>query len=235
NELSVHGKLLWGEPTRISMPPATPPQYDLRRDGLRLRNNRIVEHLRTRVQYETGEADHLQMLYSLNKFWIEIATSLSVFTGCYAPSYRERAERLANVLDSLRAGPLSRVAEPLHLRLQQSGLHGAASQLLSPEISELTLGPLLSEAAAVAARLWWWETGHILGDDPEPADWRQIAWRLRRIQTRSQRVREWGRLLLRSDGWPRITFQAMPAVIRAGSLGNAIYAAGCALAFFWDD
>jgi hypothetical protein len=230
HELSLNGKLLWGDAGRIQMPHAMSPGYDLRRDGLRLLNNRIVEHLKTRVLHETGGTDLLPMLYSLHKFWVEMATSLSVFIGCYAPSYRERSERLAAVFEGGCAASLKKIVAPLQSRLQSTTLKSSGA-----EISWSDLGAELSAVAAAAARLWWWETGDILADDSQPSDWREIARRLRRVQTHSQMIRDWGRLLLRRGAPTQITVQILPAIIRAGSFGHAIYGAACALAFSWDD
>jgi len=231
NELAVHGKLLWGEPAVVLMPPAMAPGYDLRADALRLLNNRIVEHLRARVQHEIRSADHLTTEYSLRKFWADMATSLSVFMGCYAASYQERGQRMAASLAGRRAGSIADIITPLSLRLE-----GAMSfKRAKSEIPRAGIDRELSTAAATAARLWWWETGDMLRDDPRPAGWSEIAPRLRRIQTRGQCFRNWAKLLLRSSGRSRLSVRTMPAAIRAGSFGNAIYAAGCAVAFFWDD
>ena len=62
--------------------------------------------------------------------------------------------------------------------------------------------------------------------------------RLRRLETASQRIRDWMRLLVRDRRLRHLTpysIRTMKAALCAGSLANAIYGAGCLLEFFWED
>ena len=231
-ELTIHGKLLWGDPAAIRMPPDVPDGWDLRHDALRLLNNRIVEHLRTRLQYESPCIDRMLLLYSLNKFWEEMTTSLSVFLNLYAPSYRERSERLAVALGGDKAAPLPEIGVNLQTRLAWAN---AFRFSCVDATSQVNVQADLDAAATTAEWLWWWETSKILGANSRGANWREIGSQLRRVQTRGQVLRDWARLVLRCGARGTATFRSLPEAFRAGSFGSAVYAAALAILFFWDD
>lgn len=92
----------------------------------------------------------------------------------------------------------------------------------------------LNEAASAAAQVWGWESDQLAGRSLGGGDWRSIVSRLRRAETASQRIRDWARLLLRR-GRSGSRATCIKAALRAGSLANAIYGAGCLLDFYWDE
>jgi len=85
--------------------------------------------------------------------------------------------------------------------------------------------------------LWYWQTDRLLSTAPpsDAPDWREIAARLRRLQTTRQRIRDWSRLAVRTKGIRVPALSGVWQILRAGSFGSAIYAAGCLLQFFWDE
>jgi hypothetical protein len=229
-EMLEHGKLLWGQPSLITLPQwwyngtADIPLLD----AFRLLNNRTVQLVDARLTYKTPQpGGELLPAYTLHKFWIELATSLSVFLGCYRTSYRERRTALAAVLGK-RAELFGEARQLLLARLD----HAIAVKLgrISPTACT---DESFREAAAVAATVWNWETEQMLGGKPPSADWDGVLERFRRLEPRDQRLRDWARLP-RGRSLRQFVNDAQTA-LRAGSFANAVYAAGCLLMFFWDD
>jgi len=228
-EMLEHGKLLWGEPSALPLPQWWQEgRVDIPLlDAFRLLNNRIVQQVDARLHCEASEHPDLLPAYTLQKFWIELATSLSVFLGCYRTSYRERRAALSKLLE------------------EQPQLFGEAGQLLISRLTtaiEVKLGhatpsPCSSEAfnenAIVAETIWKWETEQLLGRPSADGGWRSIGARLRQLEPSMQRGRDWARLLMRKAP-PRELLRNANAAFRAGSLANAIYSAACLLHFHWD-
>jgi len=228
-EMLEHGKLLWGKPTTIA-----PPQWW--RDGstdiplldaFRLLNNRTVQLVDARLTYETQSGGQVLAAYILQKFWIELATSLSVFLGCYRTRYRERRTALAAALGErpelfgeARQLLLARLDQAIEVKLGRIGPTGCTDESFK-------------EAAAMAATVWNWETAQMLGRRLTGADWDTVLERFRRLEPRDQRLRDWARLA-RGRSVRQFVRDARSA-FRAGSFANAVYVAGCLLAFFWDD
>jgi hypothetical protein len=229
-EMLEHGKLLWGEPSALPLPQWWQEgRVDIPLlDAFRLLNNRIVQQVDARLHCGAGKDPDLLPAYTLQKFWIEMATSLSVFLGCYRTSYRERRAALSKLLE------------------EQPELFGEAGQLLISRLTtaiEVKLGhvtpaPCSNEAfnenAIVAEMIWKWETAQLLAHPRADAGWRSIGARLRQLEPFKQRGRDWARLLTRKAP-PRELLRNASAAFRAGSLANAIYSAACLLHFHWDD
>lgn len=234
-EMLEHAKLLWGEPDEIPQPEwwiAGKRQVPLQ-DAFRLLNNRIVQQVEARARRESGEAAPLYCEYALNKFWIELATSLSLFLECYRSSYRDRQKALETQL-ARNSYPLSRDRAQLlvsRLREAMAVKEGSAP----PEIHS---DAPFSEAAEVALEIWYWEAGRLAGRECEPGDWKSILPLLARIDTTAQRARDWGRFLLRRRTLRELR-PGMTGICRialeAGSVGNLIYGAASMLEFFWRD
>jgi hypothetical protein len=229
-EMLEHGKLLWGEPSALPLPQWwCDGRVDIPLlDAFRLLNNRIVQQLDARLRCEVCANTDLLPAYTLQKFWIELATSLSVFLGCYRTSYRERRPALSKLLKT------------------QPQLFGEIGQLLIARLTdaiEVKLGhaapsacsnEAFNEGAIVAAAVWKWETEQLLGRPSADYGWRSVGARIRQLEPYTQKARDWTRLLMRRAS-PRELIRNVGAALRAGSLANAIYSAGCLLHFHWDD
>jgi hypothetical protein len=236
-ELAEHGKLVWGSPGAIPIPlPEIADASMLRADAFRLLNNRIMEQVAARTGCEEGTAAAQERGYALSKFWTELATSMSVFLDCYRASYRER-QRAMDAALAAPHDPLTRdLAGDVLSRLD------AAMQIRRGEFDP-TQWPReagFEQAAGLAERVWHWESGQMLALSAETAesaadDWRVIPARLRRIATLSEFARDWLRWFLRPDVSRRMSLWGVGRAWRAGSPGNAIFAAGCLLDFFWND
>lgn len=235
-EFLEHAKLLWGTPSALPMPLwwVNGTREVPKRDALRLLNNRTIQQIAARMKQETLELEPLSAEYAINKFWIELATSLSVFLGCYRTTYRERQTAIENLLSSQPEIFGSEFSELLVSRLREAMAvkFGQTPRMLGP------VDQRFDEVARAASRIWYWETAQMLNVDPNDSDWRLVISRLRRLETASQRIRDWMRLLVRDRGLRHLTpysIRTMKAALSAGSLANAIYGAGCLLEFFWED
>jgi hypothetical protein len=235
-ELLEHGKLLWGTPSALPIPAwwtAGAREVPMR-DAFRLLNNRTIQQITARMMQETGDAEPLSAEYAISKFWIELATSLSVFLGCYRTTYRARQAAIESLMASRPEIFGSKFSELLVARLREAMAvkFGQTPRVLGPACQRF------DEVARVATRVWYWESARMLGAGPDDADWRLVISRLRRLETASQRARDWMRLLIRDRALRHLTpyaIRTVKAAARAGSLANAIYATGCLLLFFWDE
>ncbi|MGC1191459.1 MAG: hypothetical protein WA861_12760 [Candidatus Binatus sp.] len=92
-----------------------------------------------------------------------------------------------------------------------------------------------SEAVEIARATWNWESGQLSGTSTDTGDWRGIFVRLRSLETATQRLRDWARLLRQPSGLRQLGPRAMLAAARVGSLATLIYGTGCVIDFFWDE
>jgi hypothetical protein len=208
----------------------------LRANAFRLLNNRIMEQVVARTGCEEGRAAAEERGYALSKFWTELATSMSVFLDCYRTSYRERQRAMHAALAAPHCTLTRELAGDVLSRLD------AAMQVRRGEFDP-TQWPReagFEQAARLAERVWHWESGQMLALPAESAesaayDWRVIPARLRRIATLTECARDWLRWFLRPDVSRKMSLWGFGRVWRTGSPGNAIFAAGCLLDFFWND
>jgi hypothetical protein len=229
HELAEHGKLLWGEPSTILLP--TPhPQTSLCHDGFRLLNNRIMELLKARAQFEFGSDLFPFVGYALTKLWRELGTSVSTFIGCYRTTYHQRRAELLRALPALE-NELGDVAHVLAARLICSN----ASESALVQRSEHEIIAEFVSATVAAAKVWRWETARLMGGKRLGRGWRDVSARLRKTEKFSDRMRDWGRAVLRGTIEPYLRVRSLAVIARAGSLGSAIYTAGCLLCFHWDE
>jgi hypothetical protein len=78
----------------------------------------------------------------------------------------------------------------------------------------------------------------MLGGETSDSDWRLVIRRLRRLETPSQRIRDWLRFFLRERAFFREAGGVIPLLkssLHTGSFANTIYACGCLLEFFWNE
>ncbi len=240
-ELLEHAKLLWGTPSALPAPSwwTVGIREVPLRDAFRLLNNRIMQQVIARTSQETGDAEPLSTEYRLAKFWIELATSLSVFLGCYRTTYRERQSAFEALLTARPEIFGAEFSQLLVTRLREAMAvkFGQSPTVLTPP------GRWFNEAARVARHVWFWESARMLDvnpldANPDDTDWRLVISRLRRLETGPQRVRDWMRLLVRDRALRRLTpytVSTLRAAWSAGSRANAIYAAGSLLEFFWEE
>ena len=226
-EIAANGKLLWGDPKQIDLPTAI-DTHDLRKDGLRLLNNRIIEQLETRVKYEQGEASALMTRFAIQKLWLDLGTSLSIFTQCYQPSYAGRLKALEarrSALDN-ELGPL---AEVLLGHLREAT--GARFEAAPPYFN---LDTEFKCSWHALAQLWIWEGNVLTGETVSLDDWSDIPKCLRRASSFHSCVRDYYRTIKRTQLRESLSWLSIRPILMSGCPGNAIYAAGCLLLFFWE-
>ena len=231
-ELCEHSKLLWGDPAAIPVPhePARGASIS-KHDAFRLLNNRIIEQIAMRSEYSDRTSDSTAVAYSLVKFWIDLGTSLSVFLGCYRPLYQSRQKP---VEDALRAHP-EILGPEMSGRLISRFRNAMAQKLCQTGFPSGDLTCQFSEAVEIARATWNWESGQLSGTSTDTGDWRGIFARLRSLETATQRLRDWARLLRQPSGLRQLGPRAMLAAARVGSLATLIYGTGCVIDFFWDE
>ena len=237
-EFLEHGKLLWGAPASLPVPNwwAAGNRDVPVRDALRLLNNRTIQQVAARMAQETGAADPFAGEYSISKFWIELATSLSVFLGCYRTTYRDRQAAIEHTLAGRPNIFGSDFNQLLTTRLREAmAVKFGETPSYSGSIHQQER---FREVAAAACRIWYWETGRLLDAEVDSMNWQAVIGRLRRLEPTSQRTRDWLRFLLR---YPTVrtmtpdTIRTIRGAFVAGSLANLIYASGCLLLFYWNE
>lgn len=93
-ELRLHGRQLFGAHPYLGDIPIFDSSSIPLEDDWRLLSNRMVEWL---DHLTTPESEPELECYLLSKQYADLVTSLSLFSGCYAPSYRERAAQLPHL------------------------------------------------------------------------------------------------------------------------------------------
>ncbi len=236
-ELRTCGQVVWGEAQILSLIPAL-SRFDIPlEDGWRLLANRIVEFLEVAGQLVDHPAALLpDVHYRTIKFYLDMATSFLLFGGVYAPSYRERAEKLRTLVESTSAKngyPLfpvrsfsERVRSCTEFKLQKTGSNG------SPTAEEIAASTVCWEELVTDARLFWrWELARLTGAQGELSD-RELFRKWMQLQPMGKRLRGWA-YVLRKCGWHR-SWRKWPRWIRRGWRASPrywVYAAASELFF----
>ena len=183
-ELRTSGQVVWGDSHLLSLIPAFGTSEILLEDAWRLLTNRTIEQLAcqggVQPQAAAVSADLANerschssyavpsaVAYPLAKLYLDMATSFLVFAGAYEPTYRSRAQKLAELADRCSGGVLT-AAEPIAATALPFPLREFAKRV--SEFTRYKLGeaewPVESEAAGAslgesareyAKLLWRWE------------------------------------------------------------------------------
>ncbi len=223
-ELRARGRVVWGKPETLEqIPDWRPAQLELE-DAWRLLCNRTVEQLQIveDLPLQSRRDPHERLRYRLIKLYLDMATSLLVFAGMYAPGYRQRCENLGRLRANADAQewpfPLAWFYERVRA-CTEAKLSGA--------------GPLAAGADPGLVLAWWrdalenlqrlqgWELQAMLGGPagdyaPTASCERFAAWR--RAQPWQQRLRGWLALVRRTGWrgmrlwprWARLTMEGSP-------------------------
>jgi hypothetical protein len=195
-ELRTCGQVVWGDSNLLSLISLFPPTEIPFEDAWRLLSNRMVELLEPGAEPAAG-------MYRTIKLYLDMATSFLVFVGEYAPTYRERADRLRSFMDRGNPGftsPIrprefvSRVDLCTRLKLEPSALRAHPDLVSGP-----TAARFASEAVTHARLLWRWELDRLTGAGAELSDDELLdAWM--RMQPLAERLRGW-LYVLRRQAW----------------------------------
>jgi hypothetical protein len=191
--------------------------------------NRLVEQLEPLADTDSLAAPRLPapVRYRAVKLHLDMATSLLVFLGAYAPSYRERAEKLERFASD--GPPPSGLPLPL-LDLARKVAACTRFKLEGEPAACLDGWPAWREAVRQARDLWRWETSVLTGLPASTPDF--LLWEgCMEAQPRAARLRGWV-YAARAEGW-RAWRQAprWARLARRASPRHCVYAAGTGLLF----
>jgi hypothetical protein len=184
-ELRTCGQVIWGDSSVLALiPPIAAGEID-REDGWRLLANRIIEQLAAREEPAPEKAERPRSVeYHTVKLFLDMATSLLVFTGDYAPTYRQRAERLGRLAARTSRGM------PFPLPEFARRVNEFTSWKLWAGEAPWPSGDFTEEARSYARALWRWELQQLTGLG-EVLDERVLMDRWMNAQPYRARVRGW--------------------------------------------
>ena len=213
-ELRACGRIILGHPGILGLIPQFTARDISREDAWRLLCNRMIEQLEFVDELERSALQLTPRLhYATIKLHLDMATSYLAFCGNYAPTYRERAERLAAFAE--KAGndapfPLKKFA----IRVAEC----TSWKLTGDEVDCDRRVELWREAINYMRRLWRWEMIQLTNSRDELTI-AGLSARLASQQRMEQRLRGWISLVKRrgwlksSPQWPRwasLAFHSTP-------------------------
>ena len=198
-ELCVCGRVVWGDVSILSLIPAFSVADIPQEDAWRLLANRTIEQLEALAATGTGAATVPEGLrYRTAKLYLDMATSLLVFAGSYAPTYKERRARLGILAST--AGTDEGWPFPLGPFSLQVNLSTDLKLTSGWEESARLGWEVWRQGLRYAQLLWRWELARLThGPTAEGSELMQ-TW-LRR-QSFAQRLRGW-MFVWRTCGWVR--------------------------------
>ncbi len=189
-ELRTCGKVIWGDPETLTAVPSFTARDIPKADAWWLLCNRIIEQLTWLADLHAGAAD--ADLYGVQKFYLELATSLLVFLDQYEPTYAGRAARLAEL--ARRGAP----ELPFPLPAFAAEVVRYTEFKLRPETrprgeakSTTFLTAEWMKPIAYARKLWQWEIEQLLGAPAGEATPEVLMRRLLRKQTLADKAKGW--------------------------------------------
>jgi hypothetical protein len=228
-EMKHRGRVIAGDPAILHSIPNYSVDELSKDDAWRLLCHRLIELLECSEELlgDCGRPSS-DLQYKIVKLYLDMATSLLVFAGEYAPSYRERREAMSRLANrKIQAGVF-----PFELR-EFAALVTActAEKLLLRGNAQQRADFSWSTALQTAHALWRWELHQLTGEDIMLSDSALIN-ALIRSQPFVVRIRGW-MYVLRARGWHR-SYRHWPHWLRLGcktSPRYCIYAAACHLLF----
>jgi glycosyltransferase involved in cell wall biosynthesis len=224
-ELMTSGQVVWGDSQILGKIPRFPPHAIPREDAWRLLQEAMLDTLLMSPELPaSGQRLSRDLQYLVVRLYLDMAASLLVFAGAYAPTYSQRLERLFSI--AYRAS--SREAWPFSLEhFTQQVAAGAQINLLG---AESVCGVDFWETAIQAAhQLWRWELAHLTGVDGETPDELLLqAWI--DAEPFKDRLHGWIDLARCGRGW----WRRLPAWLRQlpyGSPRYRLYAAASLVLF----
>jgi len=223
-ELRTCGVVVWGEPQILGLVPQFAASDITLEDAWRTLCNRSIEALEALAAADPDQqAIPRDVFYSIVKLYLDMATSLLLFTGDYEPGYARRAQRLS----WLAATDTDGGDRPFALQAFSREVETCTTWKLNPDES---LGRKASwswcwSALQYAAALWRWElvqlTGGTLTSDTE-----ELLAKWMHMQPAAERLRGW-LYVWRECGWFRSSrhWPRWAKLARTGSPRYWIYSA----------
>jgi hypothetical protein len=200
-ELKTCGKILFGEQEILSLIPRFAPTDIPLEDGWRLLSNRMIEMAEALSEtYSMGSGPVSQnVFYRAEKLQLDTATSLLIFTGNYAPSYRERRRKM----NDLARQSLTVLGLPFSLTQVANLVGDCTDWKLSSNsaVDETVDWQWVVIACRNASLLWEWELRKMTKAEGELSP-SELCMRLMRQQPLAARMRGW-LYLMRHRGWYR--------------------------------
>lgn len=226
-ELRNCGQVVWGDSRILNLIPSYAARDIPLEDGWRLVCNRMIEQLGF-AGADAGPGAEPPTDYRTVKLCLDLATSLLLFCGEYAPTYRERCARLQKLAGNPPAGQ----GFPFRLQPFADLVQRSTMWKLSPGAPALaTDPPLRAMVWDYARRLWRWELLRLTGEVRGVPDF-QLMRRWMRAQPLHRRVRGWASVA-RKHGW-RSSWRQWPNWLRLGMRSSpryCVYAAASELFF----
>jgi hypothetical protein len=190
-ELRSCGQIIAGDPEILGLIPKFTRADIPLDDAWQILANRLVEQLESVDELLEGRSTLSPGAhYRTVKLYLDMATSLLVFAGGYAPTYQERARNLARVVEA--PFPLKPFADDV---MACTEWKLSRRELVNPQRE------FWERAVDYARALWSWELARLQQRDPgtEPAE--LMALWMRR-QPLHDRLRGWAHVV-RQKGWHR--------------------------------
>jgi hypothetical protein len=230
-ELRQCGKVIWGDTQILTLIPQFSAAEIPRENAWRMISNRMIELIEASRHF-TGDSStiDLALYYASVKMFLDMATSYLVFAGEYAPSYRERAERLlaiANYHPGTTPFPLGKFI---------SYVQQCTAWKLSGELDHsCQVLELWREAIRYLRRLWRWEMIQLTAANGEQTIGALVE-RLAAKQTRAARLRGWLSVTKRRGWlkswphwpqWARQCLRASPRYLVYGAAAEVVFYLPC--------
>ena len=210
-ELRNRGRVIYGDTGILALIPEFQASELSREDAWRLLNNRLIELLEILAGSPSASADQPRKLqYRAVKLYLDMATSLLIFAGAYAPGYREREEKL-RALAEKNSGDHH---WPFDLHRFAGQVSNCTRWKLRPcdDLPE-PVSNFCSSALNYAGLLEKWELQQLTGAEEQFPD-RDLLRRWMQRQPARKRIRGW-LYVLRACGWHR-SWRHWPRWIRLG-------------------
>lgn len=198
-ELRNRGRVIYGDTGILALIPEFQASELSREDAWRLLNNRLIELLEILAESPSASAGQPGRLqYRAVKLYLDMATSLLIFAGSYAPGYREREEKLRGLAERDAEG----YHWPFDLRPFVRQVSNCTRWKLRPfdDLPERT-SSFCSSALDYARLLEKWELQQLTGAEEQFSD-ADLLRRWMQRQPARKRIRGW-LYVLRACGWHR--------------------------------
>ncbi len=222
-ELRECGKVVSGNPQILDVMPQFGASAISREDAWRLLCNRMIEQLEVIGDLERAPQQLTNGLhYATVKLYLDMATSYLVFAGAYAPTYRERVQRLMMLASQADHD------SPFSLKDFGATVSECTSWKLNGKEDDRNRSlRFWQEAISYAHQLWRWEIVQMTGASSKSTD-TELWTRLAEALTVREKIRGWLSVIKRSSasetlrnwpGWLRLGSRATPRywVYRAGA------------------
>jgi hypothetical protein len=195
-ELRMWGKVIWGEPKILELMPMFQSSEIPLEDAWRLLQNRVVEMLQFTDDFvDIRAALPAKTHYRTVKLYLDMATSLLLFAGAYAPTYQQRMESLRELVPKK-----GKVDWPFSLENFVQEVASCTDWKLGGSTGPTSQdGNFWVKAVGCARQLWRWELVCLTGSNIDVAD-KDLFTAWMRRQAYEQRLRGW-LFVMRHQGW----------------------------------